>query len=127
MLLSEWSKSEVKYGRRLLNSGLEGGRVGREAFLKGRPVSPFFRESFRAALTPAAVGACAAAVTSCATNGRSIGRTLISGILGGFIGLSLGMLWENRFLVTTSAAATLDGIGKVRDEHWLERNPIDYA
>src|ERR1051326_2959998 len=55
MLLSEWSKSEAEYGRRVLNSGLEGARSGREAFLNGRPLTPFFRESFQKALKPAAL------------------------------------------------------------------------
>ena len=56
MHVAEWSKSEVEYGRRVLNSGLEGGRSGQEAFLHGRPVSPFFRDSFRKAIKPAVLG-----------------------------------------------------------------------
>ena len=127
MQLSEWSKSEVDYGRRVLNSGLEGVRSGREAFLNGRPLTPFFRESFQKALTPAAVGACLGVFTACPAERRSVARTLASGVLGGLIGLAAGLLWENRFLVASSAGAALQGIGRVRDEHWLERNPIDYA
>ena len=111
-----------------MNSGLEGVRSGREAFLHGRPLTPFFRESFRKALTPAAVGACLGLLTSRPGNGkRSAARSLTSGIVGGLIGLAAGLLWENRFLAASSAGGALEGIDTVRDQHWLERHPIDYA
>jgi hypothetical protein len=48
-------------------------------------------------------------------------------VLGAFLGLTAGLLWETRFLTVSSAGAALEGIEKVRDEHWLERHPIDYA
>lgn len=128
MLLSEWSKSEVDYGRRVLNSGLEGVRSGREAFLNGRPLTPFFRESFRNALKPAALGACVGLLTSCREKRqRSVAHTLASGLLGGLIGLAAGIVWENRFLAESAASNALKNIDRVRTEHWLEKHPIDYA
>ena len=128
MDVAEWSKSEVEYGRRVLNSGLEGVRSGQEAFLHGRPVTPFLRESFRKALVPAAVGACVGMLTGCPKNGRrSVARTLTSGLLGGLIGLTAGVVWESRLLAASVAGGAVAKIDKVRDEHWLERNPIDYA
>jgi hypothetical protein len=128
MLLSEWSKSEVEYGRRILNSGLEGVRSGREAFLNGRPLTPFFRESFRKALTPAALGACMGLLTSCrGKRQRSVAHTLAAGLLGGLVGLAAGLVWENRFLATSSTSNALKNIERVRTEHWLEKHPIDYA
>jgi hypothetical protein len=128
MLLSEWSKSEVEYGRRVLNSGLEGVRSGREAFLNGRPLTPFFRESFRKALKPAALGACVGLLTSCpGRQRRSVAQVLASGLLGGLIGLGAGLVWEGRFLAGSAASSALKNIDKVRDEHWLEKHPIDYA
>lgn len=128
MHVSEWSKSEVEYGRRVLNSGLEGVRSGREAFLHGRPITPFFRESFRKALKPAAVGACIGALATCPRNGRrTLRRTLTSGVLGSLVGFAAGLLWETRFLAASVAGGAVEKVGKVRDEHWLEKNPIDYA
>jgi len=128
MLLSQWSKSEVEYGRRVLNSGLEGVRSGREAFLNGRPVTPFFRESFRTALKPAALGVCVGLLTGCPrSRQRSVAQTLAAGLLGGLIGLAAGIVWENRFLAASSASNALKNIEKVRTEHWLEKHPIDYA
>jgi len=128
MLLSEWSKSEAEYGRRVLNSGLEGIRSGREAFLNGRPLTPFFRESFQKALQPAVLGACVGLLTSCpGRRQRSAAQVVASGLLGGLIGLGAGLLWEGRFLATSAASSALKNIDRVRDEHWFEKHPIDYA
>ena len=131
MDVAEWSKSEVEYGRRVLNSGLEGGRSGQEAFLHGRPVSPFIRDSFRKAITPAVLGVLVGVVgvlTGCPQKGgRSATRVLASGLLGGLIGLTAGVVWESRLLAASVAGGALSSIDKVRDEHWFERNPIDYA
>lgn len=128
MHVAEWSKSEAKYGRRILNSGLEGFRFGQETFLQGRPASPFLRESLRRALIPAAVGVCLGVLTGCPKGGhRSLGRLLTSGLLGGLAGAAAGVVWETRYLAASVAGGAVARIDRARDEHWLERNPIDYA
>jgi len=48
-------------------------------------------------------------------------------MLGGAIGFALGVAWQSRRLAASMTSAALGGMGKVRDEHWLEKNPIDYA
>jgi hypothetical protein len=58
MGVREWSKGNFEYGRKVLNFGLEGAHSGREAFLEGRPLTPFFRESICNAWTPTVIGAC---------------------------------------------------------------------
>lgn len=128
MGLLTWSKSEVVYGRKVLNSGLDGARSGREAFLSGRPLTPFLSESVRNAWKPAAIGAGIGVLNSCSESWRkSIGSVLAFGLLGGAVGLGAGIVWENRRLVASAARGALRNIDKVRDEHWLEKNPIDYA
>jgi len=128
MYISELCKSEVDYGRKIFNSGLEGARSGREAFLCGRPFIPFFRESFCKALKPAGLGACVGVLTSYRENERrSIGRVLASGVLGGLIGLASGLVWQARFLAASTTGGAVEKIASVRDAHWLEKNPIDYA
>ncbi|HEV2470072.1 MAG TPA: hypothetical protein VGS78_12830 [Candidatus Sulfotelmatobacter sp.] len=128
MQVAEWSKSEVKYGRRVLNSGLEGFRFGQRAFLHGEPARPFLRESFRKALIPAAVGVCFGMLAGCPKDGpRSRGRLLTSGLLGGLVGVVAGVVWETRYLAASVAGGAVARIDRARDEHWLERNPIDYA
>ena len=128
MGLRTWSRSEVEYGRKVLNSGLEGARSGREAFLSGRPLTPFLSESVRNAWKPAAIGAGIGVLGSCSGSWRkSIGRVLTFGLLGGAVGFGAGLVWQNRRLVASATRGALRNIDKVRDEHWLEKNPIDYA
>ena len=128
MTVSEWSKSSIDYGKKLLDSGLEGARSSEGEFLHGEPLAPFLEESARDALKPAAVGALLGVLGSFAgKNHKSTSKTLMYGLLGGAIGFGLGMVWGSRRLTATVAVGALRSIGKVRDEHWLENNPIDYA
>ena len=128
MDLREWSKTNAEYGKRLLDSGIEGARSGQEAFLNGKSLTPFLSESVRSALKPAALGACIGVLSSCpGYRQKSITRTLTYGLLGGAIGLGAGLIWKSRRLTASVAGNALRNIGKVRDEHWLAKHPIDYA
>lgn len=128
MILSNWSRSEFEYGRRVLNSGLEGARSGREAFLSGRSLTPFLGEVARNAFKPASVGACVGMLSGYRGNGHnSISRILVFGLLGSLIGFASGVAWKSRALTASVAANALRDIGRVSDEHWLEKHPIDYA
>lgn len=128
MDLYQWSKSNADYGRRLLDSGIEGVRSGQEAFLHGQPLTPLLSESVRSALIPGIVGACIGVLSSyTAYRQRSITRALGFGVLGGAACLGAGIVWENRRLTASVAESAVRSIGKVRDEHWLAKHPIDYA
>jgi hypothetical protein len=128
MDLRDWSKSEVDYGRKILDSGLEGARSGEEEFLHARPLTPFVNESVRKALTPAVLGACLGMLSGYPANGhRSIGRMLMFGLLGGAIGFGTGVAWESRELTASAARGALRNIHKVRDERWVEKHPVAYA
>ncbi|MBZ5720178.1 MAG: hypothetical protein LAO03_07330 [Acidobacteriia bacterium] len=120
--------SNVDYGRKLLDSGLEGARSGRESFLHGRSLTPFLSESVRHALKPAAIGVCLGLLS--ARPGRrhnSASRALAYGFFGGVLGFGAAVAWKSRFLSASVVSSALKNIDKVRDEHWLERHPIDYA
>ena len=125
--MQQWVESEVKYGRKVLDAGLEGTRSGRKAFLEGKPLTPYLNDSVRKALIPAAVGTCIGATGAAAGQRKSVGRILAFGLLGGAIGFGLGMIWESRGLTASALLGAFKKIGKVRDEHWFERHPIDYA
>jgi hypothetical protein len=128
MTMQKWLESEVRYGREVVAAGLEGIRSGGEAFLNGEPLTPFLSESARKALKPAAVGACLGLSGGYTVNqSKSINRILALGLVGGAIGFGLGIAWENRRLTAGAVDAALKKIGKVRDDHWFERHPIDYA
>ncbi len=128
MSLRRWSRSEVEYGRRLLNSGLDGARWGREAFLHGGPLAGFVGESIRNAFEPAAIGACIGLLGSFSgSRNKSVGRALAFGLVGGVIGLGASLAWESRRLTASAAGEATRNINRVRDERWMEKHSIAYA
>ena len=128
MELRNWSRSEFEYGRKVLNSGVEGARSGREAFLRGRDLTPFLSDAARKALKPAIVGALVGVLGGYRRKGLgSVSRILGFGFLGSLIGFASGVAWESRDLTSSMAANAKRQIDRVRDEHWLQKNPIDYA
>jgi len=48
-------------------------------------------------------------------------------LLGCAIGLGAGFAWNSRHLSASVAENALKNIGKVRDERWLTKNPVNYA
>lgn len=127
MTVQEWIESEVSYGRKVLDAGLEGTRSGREAFLEGKPLTPYLNDSARKAIIPAAIGTCLGMAGGATGRNRSVGRVLAFSLLGGAIGFGLGLAWESRGLTQRAVSSAIRKIGKVCDEHWFERHPIDYA
>jgi hypothetical protein len=128
MDLRKWSKANAEYGRRLLDSGIEGARSARETFLQGESLTPFLGESVQSALQPAVLGACIGILGSYpGYRQKSIIRALVFGLLGGAFGLGAGVVWKSRGLTASVAGGALKKMGRVRDEHWLTKHPIDYA
>ena len=124
----EWSKSSVDYGQKLVNSALEGAHEAEGEFLKEESLASDLNESARHALAPAVVGAFLGALSGSLGNGRrSSTRTLAFSLLGGAIGFGAGMMWENREFAASVASGAWKKISETRDEHWFEKNPIDYA
>ena len=122
-----WSKSEIDYGRQVVNSGLEGAHPGREMFLREKPLTPCLKGSDRSALNVAAVGACLGLLGAGLGRHKSAGRALALGVFGGAVGLSAGVAWRNRRLGAGVVAGTWKNISRARDAYWLKRHPIDYA
>jgi len=128
MSFLEWSKSNVDYGRRLVDSAVEGARTGQDAFLRDEPLVPYLGESVRPALASAFIGACLGVVGGYLANGRrSATRAIAGGLFGGAIGFGAGVIWENRQLTASVASGAWKNISETRDQHWFENNPIDYA
>jgi hypothetical protein len=128
MALREWSKSEAEYGRKILNSGIEGIHSGEQEFLQGTSLTPFLNGSAREALKPAVLGVCLGVMASRFGNERSsIGRALLLGLVGGAVGFGAGFVWETRRLTASAARGALRNTHRVRDEHWVEKHPIAYA
>jgi hypothetical protein len=128
MNLTEWSRSSIDYGRKLVSSGLEGAKTGEEEYLDGDELSPYLGDSARHAIAPGVIGICIGALTGYYANRRrSAWRAFGFGLLGGLLGFGASLAWESRGLGRCIVSDALKSINKVRDEHWLEKHPIDYA
>src|SRR5579884_330345 len=106
MSLREWSKSEVEYGLKLFNSGVEGARTGREEFLQRQPLDPFLHNSVRHAWVPTAIGAFLGIMAGAPHDHdrRPMIRMLGFALLGGAIGFTAGIAWETRRLTGSVAS-----------------------
>jgi hypothetical protein len=128
MTVAEWSRSTVDYGRKLMESTVSGVRVAEDQFREGGHLAPYFERCARRSTTPATLGvvlgACAGYYSG---RSRRVARIVAGGILGGLAGFGIGMLWETRQLSQTVGSSVKKNVRQVRDEHWLEQNPIDYA
>jgi hypothetical protein len=132
MSLRDWSKSNLDYGRRLFVSGLEGARSGEARFLEGRPLTPVINHYAKHALTSATIGACVGLIAGYPQeeydgHPQALASRVIAGALGGAIGFALSVAWQGRRLAKMVASGAWRKIDTVRDEHWLQKHPIDYA
>ncbi len=128
MSFQEWSQSSVEYGRKLVDSAVAGARSGENEFLKEELLTPYLSEAARQAIGPAMIGACLGAVGGYLQSGqRSKSRGLAFGLLGAVIGFGTGMIWDSRDFTASVASGAWKNIRRTRDEHWFEKNPIDYA
>lgn len=120
--------SNLHYGRQLFRSAMAGAHSGEEQYLHGKPFHLFMDASASQALKPAVVAALLGALGGFSgSRHRSPARTLAYGMLGGTIGFGAGLAWQSRGLTSSVATAVWKRVGRTRDEHWLESNPIDYA
>jgi hypothetical protein len=122
------SHTYLRYGRTLVKSGVSGMRSGRESHLHGQPLSEVLTQSARASLSLATIGALVGLLRLCVSGRRSrIPKTIAWSAVGGAIGFCTGFAWKTRELTASMGRGSLKQMGAVRDEHWLERHPIDYA
>ncbi len=127
MNIREWSKSEVDYGRKLVDSVFEGARRAENEYLRNESFGSNLRRSIQHATTPALVGACLGLFGGFLDKKRSTSKTLLYGLLGGAIGFGAGLAWDNRKLTASVASGAWQSVNRTRDDRWLEKNPIDYA
>ena len=127
MNLVEWSKSNVDYGRKLVDSAVEGAREGESEILKDESLGLHMEKAALHAVAPTIIGACVGFIGGYLEDRRSRSRAVVCGLLGGAIGFAGGVVWGNRKLTASVASGAWKSISKTRDEHWFEKNPIDYA
>jgi hypothetical protein len=124
---AESSKTRSHYGRALVSSGISGLRRGRDSQLDGERLSSVLVQSALASLGLAAIGACAGFLRFQRNGRRGVSRTVIYGVAGGVIGFVAGFTWKTRELTASMARSALKEMGTVRDEHWIEKHPVNYG
>jgi len=127
MKILEWSKSELDYGRKLMDSAVEGARRGEEKFLNDESLSCHLEHSALHSVVATIFGAGLGWLGGYLENRRSRSRAFRGALLGGAIGFGAGLIWQNRRLTASVASGVWKSVSKTRDAHWVEKNPIDYA
>ena len=114
----------VEYGRKLIHAGITGIEEGERSGLQGQAMSAFLLESTRDSLTLALVSAGAGAL-GCQLMRRRVHPLRVLGF--GALAFAAGFGWKTRRVGARATHSALKEVSKVRDEHWLELHPIDYA
>ena len=120
--------SPLRYGRKLFHAGITGICTGQDFARREESLSSLAAEAARGSLAPAAVGACVGLLRSCLSSRRNrLPKVLALGLAGSALGFSVGFAWRTRKITVSVVNSAALELSKVRDEHWLELNPIDYA
>src|SRR3954449_7345824 len=82
----------------------------------------------RAAWGPVAAGATLGVIGArYATTARRRSTLALGGAVGTAVGFAAAAAWASRHLTRAAARNAARRINGVRDAHWLDLNPIDYA
>lgn len=128
MTVTDWVEENLEYGRKLVNSGIEGAQAGGEAALGDETLPEVLIESAPSTIGIAATGAGLGLLCSYFANKRRItGQAALFAAVGAFAGFVIGAGWSTRHVAKGMGVGAMRNIHGVRDEHWLERHPIDYA
>lgn len=115
------------YGRRLVNAGISGVRAGRQEF-DPEKASALIASSAEESARLALAGACLGVVPAVLLARRSrTANAFVFGAVGALVGFVASFSWKTRSLTSTLAQSAMHQVRRAQDEHWLEKNPIDYA
>ncbi len=121
------ASDKLAYGRKLVSAGISGVRAGHQEFDPQR-ASALVAHSAEESLKLALLGACLGALPALVIPRRSrISNSILFGALGGVLGFCAGFSWKTRALTSSLAHSAAHEMGRAKDEHWLQTNPIDYA
>ena len=122
------ARTRVEYGQKLVNAGITGIRTGQDSARGAESLRKIAADAARDSLALAAIGACVGLLQSQFAEKRDRrAKALALGALGSVLGFCVGFAWKTRKVTSSVAHSTAREVRRVRDEHWLELNPIDYA
>jgi hypothetical protein len=58
---------------------------------------------------------------------KSVSRVALGGLAGSVLGFGAALAWASRDFIGPAARTAVRRVDAVRDAHWLESHPIDYA
>ncbi len=120
-------KSEIVYSRKLFEAGLNAAVAVRDG-APNQTLAPELVDAVRTACLPAVIGAALGVLTlRLARKGRSGRGALVGGLVGAAIGFGGGFGFSLREVTAMIAQGAAKNLGVVRDAHWLEKHPINYA
>jgi len=120
--------NRVAYGRKLANAGLTGIRTGQQTAFPDQSFSTLVVDSLRDSLVLATVGACVGLLRPYVTRRHNrLPRAIAGGAVGSALGLCAGFAWKTRAATSGIVHSARKEMDRVRDERWLEMNPITYA
>ncbi|MGZ4815072.1 MAG: hypothetical protein ACXVZV_06675 [Terriglobales bacterium] len=111
------------YGYKLVGAGVSGLRIGEKDH--NDIVASSIARSARKALLPAAATAAVAMLAFRSVQGRRDRWLRIFGCSA--LAFSTAFGWTSRVITSDLLSSAAREVNKVRDQHWLELNPIDYA
>ena len=128
MSVSERIKSNLAYGKDLVESGIEGANEARRTSLESAETTDMVTAAAQESWQAAAIGALAGAIFGVLADDRKPVRGVIAGgLLGAAAGFAGSFAWKTRPLTGAMAREAGRRIGAARDEHWLSENPVNYG
>ncbi len=128
MSVSERIKSNLAYGKELVESGVEGANEARRATLESDENTGMVTAAAQESWQAAAIGALAGAILGVIADDRKPVRGVIAGgLLGAAVGFGGSFAWKTRPLTGAMAREAGKRIGAARDERWLSENPVNYG
>jgi hypothetical protein len=128
MSVSERIRSNLAYGKDLVESGIEGANEARRASLESAETTDMVTAAAQESWQAAAIGALAGAIFGVLADDRKPVRGVIAGgLLGAAAGFAGSFAWKTRPLTGAMAREAGRRIGVARDEHWLSENPVNYG
>ncbi|MBK7422380.1 MAG: hypothetical protein IPJ48_04395 [Propionivibrio sp.] len=128
MSITDKIKTNLAYGKELVESGIEGASEARKTVLAEEDKSNLVHAAVQESWQSATIGAMAGALVGVLSDEQKPTRGVIFGVLlGAAVGYASSFAWKTRPLTSAMAHGAGKRISRVRDQHWLTDHPINYG
>lgn len=128
MSISEKIKTNLAYGKELIESGIEGASDARSSMLASEDRTDLVQAAAQESWQSATIGAMVGALAGVLSDDRKPTRGVIfGGLLGAAVGFAGSFAWKTRPLTSAMAHGAGKRISRARDQHWLADHPINYG